>query len=400
MPRQTINVGDHRHASLQVPYRPSLLTVLLLANSAWPWGNEGHMEINRVAAEKLPSDVPRISARSAEDQLAYLGPEPDRWREKSELALKLSQEPDHFIDLELIEGMTLPPDRYSYYRALEAKRQQTPGQPDSLLPEKVGLQPYITMEVFGRLVVAFREYRHALRDHTDPEFAERNAIFYAGWLGHYVADGSNPLHTTVNYNGWTTANPNGYTTEKTIHWKMEGEFVAANLKQLPFANLVPAQAHKLDDPFQDYLAYLHQSHGDVEKVYQLEKAGGFEGAGTPESRQFIEQRLAAGAQMLRDLWYTAWLDSAVDPPPYVPPKPAKGTTPEPKASPSNAPSPNMRTAPNLGESAPQPGAKCDEQESYSRNRNAVVERGPRRGRIGLRTVLRFSRGRSPADQRR
>src|SRR5271168_471563 len=119
---------------------PCLLAILLLANYAWPWGNEGHMMINRVAAEKLPSDVPAF-LRNAAEQLAYLGPEPDRWREKSELALKASQEPDHFIDLELVEGMTLPPDRYSYYRALDAKRQQTPGQPEYLLPEKVGLQP-------------------------------------------------------------------------------------------------------------------------------------------------------------------------------------------------------------------------------------------------------------------
>ena len=330
---------------------PYLLTVLLLANSAWPWGNEGHMMINRVAAEKLPSDVPAF-LRNAGEQLAYLGPEPDRWREKSELALKLSQEPDHFIDLELVEGMTLPPDRYTFYRALEARRQQTAGQPDNLLPEKVGLQPYITTEIFGRLVVAFREYRHALRDHANPEFAERNAIFYAGWMGHYVADGANPLHTTVNYNGWTTANPNGYTTEKTIHWKMEGAFVAANWKQLPFADLVPAKARKLDNPFQDYVAYLRKSNGYVEQVYQLEKAEGFDGAGTVGSRHFIEQRLAYGAEMLRDLWYTAWVNSAVDPPPYVSPKPANTA---PAAKPASVPPPNMKTAPKLGEPTPQPG---------------------------------------------
>jgi hypothetical protein len=319
-----------------------VLAVLLLANSAWPWGNDGHMAINRTAAEKLPTDIP-VFFKSAEEQLAYLGPEPDRWRERSELALKMSQEPDHFIDLELVEGMTLPPDRYSFYRALEAKQQQTPAQANTLTPEKVGLQPYITMEVYGRLVVAFREYRHALRDHKSTDFAERNAIFYAGWLGHYVADGSNPLHTSVNYNGWTTANPNGYTTEKTIHWKMEGEFVAANFKQLPFAALVPDKAVKLEHPFQDYLAYLRESNTHVEQVYQLEKAGGFTGQGTPESRLFIEQRLAAGATMLRNLWYTAWLDSAVDSPAYVPPKPA--TT-----------SPDMKTAPKLGEPTAQPGA--------------------------------------------
>ena len=334
---------------------PCVLTVLVLANSAWPWGNEGHMAINRVAAEKLPPEVPAF-LRNAQEQLAYLGPEPDRWREKSELALKLSQEPDHFIDLELVEGMSLPPDRYSYYRVLEARRQETPGQPESLLPEKVGLQPYITMEVFGRLIVAFREYRHALRDHTSVELSERNAIFYAGWLGHYVADGANPLHTSVNYNGWTGSNPSGYTTDHTIHWKMEGEFVAANQKELNFAGLVPAEARKLANPFEDYLIYLHKSNGCVEKVYQLEKAGGFEGAGTPASRQFIDQRMAAGAEMLRDLWYTAWLDSAVDPPPYVPPKPANSTAPAPKAAPHSSPPPNMQTAPKLGEPNPQPGS--------------------------------------------
>jgi len=285
-----------------------LLAIVGLLSPAWPWGNEGHIAINRVAAEKLPPDVPAF-LRKASAQLAYLGPEPDRWREPTELALKRSQEPDHYIDLELIEGMNLPPDRYSFYRALEARRQQTPGHPEDLLPERVGLQPYIAMEVYQRLIVAFREYRRAMARHRSPDFAEANAIFYAGWLGHYVGDASNPLHTTIHYNGWVGPNPNGYTTANTIHWKMEGIFVAENLKQLEFADLVPAQPRRLTDPFEDYLKYLRESHQYVETVYQLEKAGGFDGQGTAASREFIRQRLAAGATMLRDMWYTAWLQS-------------------------------------------------------------------------------------------
>jgi hypothetical protein len=320
----------------------ALALLLLLATAAWPWGNEGHMAINRVAAERLPTEVPEF-LRHAADQLAFLGPEPDRWREKTEQALKDAQEPDHYIDLERVDGMTLPPDRYTFYRKLNEKREATPGKPDSLLPERVGLQPYITMEVYGRLVVAFREYRHALRDNRSPVFAEHNAIFYAGWLGHYVGDGANPLHTTVNYNGWTGANPNGYTTANTIHWKMEGLFVAANLKELPFANLVSPTPQKLNDPFQDYLAYLHQSYSLVEKCYQLEKEGAFDGAGTPASREFIEQRLAAGATMLRNLWYTAWFDSAQDPSPRVPPA---------VTTPGHTRSPKMPTAPKLGNTPP------------------------------------------------
>jgi hypothetical protein len=42
----------------------------------------------------------------------------------------------------------------------------------------------------------------------------------------------------------------------------------------------------------------------------LDKAGGFAGAGTAESREFTAERLAAGASMLRDMIYTAWLESA------------------------------------------------------------------------------------------
>jgi hypothetical protein len=64
------------------------------------------------------------------------------------------------------------------------------------------------------------------------------------------------------------------------------------------------------DIFDAYVAYLRHSKTYVEKVYQLEKAGGFVGAGTPESRAFTAERLAAGASMLRDMIYTAWLESA------------------------------------------------------------------------------------------
>ena len=76
-----------------------------------------------------------------------------------------------------------------------------------------------------------------------------------------------------------------------------------------------APAHALQgDLFDDYMAYLRQTSKYVEKVYQLEKAGGFDGAGSQDSRDFTADRLAAGAGMLRDMIYTAWLRSA-DPEP-------------------------------------------------------------------------------------
>ena len=64
------------------------------------------------------------------------------------------------------------------------------------------------------------------------------------------------------------------------------------------------------DMFDKYVAYIRHSATYVEKVYQLEKAGVFVGAGSTESREFTAERLAAGASMLRDMIYTAWADSA------------------------------------------------------------------------------------------
>lgn len=280
------------------------------------WGNEGHTYVNRVAAQKIPADMPKF-LRRAVVEIAYLGPEPDRWRNPAEFALKNAQEPDHFIDLERVDWLNpLPPGRYEFYRRLYEKCAATPDHGDDYLPERVGLQPYVTMEVFGRLKSAFRDYRHLRAAHQNTAAVEHAIIFYAGWLGHYVADGSQPLHTTVKYNGWVGPNPKQYTTEHGIHALFESTYVAQNIHPADFAGLLHAP-ERLNDPFQQYLGYLRESNGQVERVYEIEKAGGFLGKGSPEAFTFTTQRLAAGSQELLGLWYTAWVDSAVEtsPPP-------------------------------------------------------------------------------------
>lgn len=291
---------------------------------AFGWGNQGHTDINFVAASKLPKSMPSFfRTRSAVARIAYLGPEPDRWRGATEYALNNAQSPDHFINLERIEGLgALPKGRYEFYKMLYAKRAATRTDPDDFLPENVGLQPYITMEVFERLKVAFRDYRSLKQAGKDTGPVEQDAIFYAGWLGHYVADGSQPLHTTIDYDGWVGPNPNGFTTQRGIHWRFENDFVNRTITAKDFAAMVGAP-HRLDDVFTDYLKYLWTSHGFVNQVYEFDKSGSFNGAGTPEAVKFTEERLAAGAQMLLDLWYTAWLQSAEPVPSGASPAPAK-----------------------------------------------------------------------------
>ncbi|HVJ06335.1 MAG TPA: hypothetical protein VM578_11740 [Candidatus Saccharimonadales bacterium] len=286
----------------------------LLPTLATGWGDVGHTTINHAAAERVPANMPQF-LKAASDHIAWDGPEPDRWRSNLEQPLNNSQAPDHFIDLEYVDWLKpLPPDRYKFIQAVYEYRAQHP-QADMPQPEKIGLQPYITIEVFDRLKVAFREYRHAQATGHPTANAEANAVFYAAWLGHYVGDGSNPMHTSIQYNGWVGPNPNGYTTAHDVHSRMETSFVNANPEVTHILDLVGTPKY-LDHPFDDYIAYLQESHSKVEQAYQLEKACGFDGKGTPESREFIRQQLGRGSQMLLNMWYTAWVDSAKDPEPW------------------------------------------------------------------------------------
>lgn len=276
---------------------------LCLPPVAHAWGNEGHRLINRLAATTLPAGVPGfLVSDAALNEIEYLGPEPDRWRSHAEPELSAAQAPEHFIDLEPADALgPLPHQRLDFEARAFAAGQR---------PDKIGLQPWEATEVWERLKAALREYRALSAAKANTHGVEQAAIFYAGWLGHYVGDASQPLHTTIQYNGWTGENPNGYTTGHQIHWQFEGPFVAANEHEADVRPRMTAPKAIDGDMFDAYMAYLRHTATYVEKVYQLEKAGGFVGAGSAESRSFTAERLASGASMLRDMIYTAWVESA------------------------------------------------------------------------------------------
>lgn len=295
----------------------SVLTLALVAGltsqRGLAWGGDGHRMINRLAMLNLSANTPAfLRSGGALDAIEYLGPEPDRWRNKAEPELNAAQTPEHFIDMEYSSLVgPLPRRRYDFIRALAEAQKTHPDLASSLTPDKVGLQPYITIEVYERLKAAMREYRSLISSNKDTRPVELAIEFYCGWLGHYVGDGSMPLHTSSRYNGWAGENPHGYTTEHHIHADFESTFVAMNVKPEEVAKLLIATPAKtIDDVWSDYLSYLGRSFFLVEKTYQLEKAAGFSGAGTAEAKSFTEDRLAAGAMQLRDMIDTAWARSA------------------------------------------------------------------------------------------
>ncbi|HEY0307323.1 MAG TPA: S1/P1 nuclease [Acidobacteriaceae bacterium] len=301
-------------------------TVALLltsAQQAFAWGSDGHRMIAHAAAATLPADVPAfLYTPQAISTLEYLAVEPDeRWKQgDAEPELNTAQTPEHFIDLEWADLTgPLPRRRYDFTRALDAAQKAHPEMAASLTAEKVGLQPWVTNEVWERLKAAFREYRKETAAKQDTHTVEMTIIFYSGWLSHYVGDGSQPLHTTIQYNGWTGPNPKEYSTDHHIHAQFESAFVHANVVRGDFQSLIPAKPAPIGDEFDDYMVYLRHSNSLVEQTYVLYKAGGFTGTGTPEGKAFAEERLAAGAAKLRDMIYAAWVQSAAPVREYVSP---------------------------------------------------------------------------------
>lgn len=274
------------------------------------WGAHGHELSGRAAAMNFPAEAPKFF-RKAVNQLGYLNPEPDRWRSREESnldkALDSAYAPDHFLDMELV-----PPAAFNAVNRYEFTAEMIrAGQK----PTTAGFVPFSILEMFQRLRIEFRLWR-AEKDSNKRKWIEQRIINDAGILGHYVSDAANPHHTTIHYNGWSGANPKGYTTytrENGIHYRFEELYVQSHIQINDVAPLVGAP-RVIEKPREEIWNYLRSSNALVEQLYILDKQEPFgDKTASPEHKKFVSARLAAGAQMLRDLWWTAWVTSAPAP---------------------------------------------------------------------------------------
>ena len=282
--------------------------VLTVPVGLFAWGEVGHRASGEVAARRLPASMPAFF-RNAVKQLAYLNPEPDRWRDRGERAIDPALDaatfPEHFIDLEMappavLEAALKAPDRFAYLDTLAAAR---------VKGIQMGLLPFRILELSQSLRLEFRLWR-AAPDSVKP-WIEARIINDAGILGHYVADGANPAHTTVHFNGWTGPNPKEYATDRRFHARFEAEYVDTHITVNDILARVDTTAKVFPDFRSAIIDYLKASNAEVERMYQIDKAHPFDAQTTaPENKAFITDRLAAGARMLRDIWWTAWVTSA------------------------------------------------------------------------------------------
>jgi hypothetical protein len=289
---------------------------LAIPAGAFAWGATGHRLVGAAAVEALPPELPAFLRQPAVvEEIAELSREPDRWRDAGRVH-DADRDPAHFIDLD-DEGKApgglaltaLPSTRAAYEAAVGAAGAKV---------SETGYLPYAIADAWQQLAKDFaywralnaaapRERDRARRAWLRRDLARRERLIVRdlGVLGHYVGDGSQPMHVSVHANGWGDhPNPKGYTRSR-IHAPVEGDFVRTNVRpQAVRAGLAPFRPCGCAIEAR-IAAYLAASWRQVEPLYALEKAGGFEGT-DQRATAFVTERLAAGASELRDMTVEAW----------------------------------------------------------------------------------------------
>ena len=307
------------------------VALLILGSSApvLAWGGKGHTIVNHLAALGFAGRMPAfLTSQAGVFELSYLGPEMDRLK-GSGASWDGDYDPGHYVDLQddgtiagALQAANMPKDRELYDTALRA------AQTDQY---RQGFLPYEILDGWEQLRQDFaywRVYDYDVRHDSlaaasstarrDRDVMERAVAQDLGVWGHFVGDGSQPLHVSVHFNGWGEfPNPDNFTQSRETHAMFESDFVDKYVAEPQVAALVkpssslpvPAALLSQEDVMSAIMTYLETSNRTVPQLYQIEKRGGF-ASGSAEARAFTASRLAAGAAELRDLSVWAWQDSA------------------------------------------------------------------------------------------
>ncbi len=270
------------------------LLIMASASSAFAWVVPGHSRITRAAMSILPDSMPKFFREDAAT-VAHMAVDPDAMKQRELTAMAKAESPEHYLDLEFLQGHALPVQRFEYLELLDRL---------GVDPTKVGFLPYSIMEGTQRLTVAFAQYRQW----PDDPAIQAKISFYAGLLSHYAGDLAQPLHTTIHHDG--RAGEDMKSPHTGIHLKMDRLFeilppedgaLLEGLEPVAFENLWTA-----------FHAQLQESHAHVDDVYALEEIlDDFETARQSEqARKFARDRYRTGALFIASLYVTAWEQSA------------------------------------------------------------------------------------------
>jgi hypothetical protein len=197
----------------------TLLLLLCSFNFLFAWGEEGHALIARKAVDLLPDEM--IGFKVWQKYIEEHASDPDIRKKDYK-----SEEPKHYIDLDFYQEFRMGEMIYDYNALI--------GRYGDSIVTKMGILPWATTDTYNNLVLSFKEKN---RDRM---------LVYVTDLVHYVADGHQPMHTVLNYDGQLTS-------QKGLHARYEIHMVNRYLQEIEDA-FYDQTPFSIENP-QDFIFY-------------------------------------------------------------------------------------------------------------------------------------------------
>ena len=268
---------------------PALLLLVATATPALAWGSKGHEWTVSNAITLLPESKLKQYLREHEGRIRFNSLIPDfHWKDGSVSKL---ESVDHYIDLEIIAVPPTPAD-LPLTRMDAARLYNARGVKFS----DGGFLPWRIQETYLALVNALKTDRDAVP-------------FWAGVLSHYVADATQPLHTTIHFDGWVSE-ANGPKELQGIHLDYELTFIEDQGLEFRHSALAAAAPPALiPDVHQATAELVCESWRYVGLIYDVARRHQGPDKYVVWERQLgamTRQRLGRAASFLASLWLTAW----------------------------------------------------------------------------------------------
>jgi hypothetical protein len=262
----------------------SALIILLPFSVMLGWGAEGHKLISNKAMTLIPDEM--SSFTKWQDYVTTHSVEPDLRRDSDK-----SEGPKHFIDIDFYP-------EFLNGKMIEDKARLVAEYGDSTVT-KMGLLPWATLDTYNKLVTALKEKN---RD---------KALIYLSDLGHYVADGHQPMHAIMNYNGQMSG-------QKGIHFRYESVMVDSNLSTIK-DDFHAEKAVYISTPLDFIFKYITDANSVSDVLFDADtfaykKTNSREDAEYYrllwfKTRYITETQIENAASDFASLFYSAWLDA-------------------------------------------------------------------------------------------
>ncbi|MBA4311817.1 MAG: hypothetical protein C0417_04210 [Chlorobiaceae bacterium] len=262
--------------------------LFLIQNFALSWGSTAHRFINL----KAPMHLPETMADLKKDSLFYraYASAPDYRKDYTDTSF-FAEDKRHYIDIDVYPNFKTIPHNLDSMIALYGRS----------YVHETGTLPWAIILTLDSLRVQFIRHDYIKAESTMSD------------LGHYVADATQPLHCTENYDGDLTGNGG-------IHSRYESSMITTYQSLLTISQ---DSARYIYSPLDYSFELILQSQALVDSVLiadsYAKNISGWSGSGTvpaayyaalwEKTERFTRERIQTATVAIASLWYSAWIDA-------------------------------------------------------------------------------------------